>query len=441
MDMAQNDQNINTDKIELRSEEVQELLGQVPKWILRWGITIITLTILILIAGSALFRYPDIQYADIILTTENPPENLVAKITGKIQKLFVKDNQAVHSGEIIALLETAANYEDVIDVEKILKQQKELPDLAKLTAFDKNYELGELQSIFTSYVKNVQDYHNFISLNYHLKKINALKLELKKHDEYYNKLEEQSIVQQREFELAKSQFSRDSFLFKQGVITNSDIEKSESSLLKTEFSLKETETNLADARIQVSKLNQQILDLELEYNKEIKQKEILLTESYDNLLAEIEIWKQKYMLISRIEGSVSFTRFWSENQQVTENETVMTVIPENPGQIIGKINLSVEGAGKVKIGQKVNIKFANYPFMEFGMVKGDVTSISLVPNKNYYTVEVKLTNGMVTNYGRQIEFRQEMPGTAEIITENLSLFKRIINPVKSVLKRQQMNKD
>ncbi len=439
--MAQNDIKNNSEKIELRSEEVQELLGQVPRWILRWGITIIMLTVAILIIGSTLFKYPDIQYSDIILTTENPPANLVAKITGKIQKFFVKDNQIVKKGEIVALLETAANYEDVFEVEKILNAQKENTNIAVLSTLDNKYELGELQSIFSAYLKNAQDYQNFIHLNYHQKKIAAVQQELKKHDDFYKRLEEQSAVQNREFELAKRQFSRDSILFKQGVIASSDFEKSESSLLKTEYSLKETETNLADARIQVSKLNQQILDLELENNKELKQKEMQLTESYDKLMAEIEIWKQKYLLISPVDGKVSFTKFWSENQQVTENEVVMTIIPENPGKIIGKTNLSVEGAGKVKTGQKVNIKFANYPFMEFGMVRGIVTSISQVPNKNNYTVEVKLTNGMVTNYGKTIEFRQEMPGRAEIITDNLSLFKRIINPVKSVIKRQRMNSE
>lgn len=437
--MAQDNENINSNKIEIRSEEVQELLGQVPKWIVRWGITIIALTIVILIAGSAMFRYPDIQHTDLVLTTENPPANLVAKINGKIQKLFVKDNQFVKKEDFIALLETAANHEDILIAEGILKSMKESQNVSDISGFEKNYELGELQPVFAAYVKNYHDYLNFISLDYHRKKIQAIRQELKKHDDYYHTLEEQSNVQKKEHILVRRQYSRDSLLFRQGVIASSDFEKSESSLLKTEYSQKETETSLANARIQVSKLNQQILDLELEYNKEKKQKETMVAESLDKLMAEIEIWKQKYLLITQVDGRVSFTRFWSENQQVTENEIVMTIIPDKPGQIIGKINLSVDGAGKVRPGQMVNIKFANYPFMEYGMVRGEVTSISQVPNQNFYLVEVRLTNGLVTNYGKQIEFRQEMPGKAEIITENLSLLKRIINPVKSVVKRQQMN--
>lgn len=438
--MTQPDEKINTDKIEIRSEEVQELLGQVPRWILRWGITIIALTIVVLIAGSALFRYPDVQDAEIILTTENPPANLVARIHGKIQTLFVKDNQLVKNEEVLALLETAANYEDVMEAEKLLKGWRENRYDASQIDFGTDYELGETQSFFASFVKNYQDYRHFILLDYHRKKIQSVRQELNKYDDYYQRLEEQSVVQGKELELARKQFRRDSALYRQGVIASSDYEKSESNMLKIEFAYKETETSLATARIEVSRLNQQILDLELEHNRELKQKENLVTESYDKLMAEIEIWKQKYLLITPVDGRVSFTRFWSENQQVTEGEVVVTIVPENPGRILGKINLSVEGAGKVRKGQQVNIKFANYPFMEFGMVKGVVTSISQVPNQSYYTVEVKLTNGLITNYGNEIEFRQEMPGKAEIITENLSLLKRIINPVKSVIKRQGMNR-
>ena len=438
--MTQHHENKDTDRIEIRSEEVQELLGQVPRWILRWGISIIALTIIVLIAGSALFRYPDIQEAEIILTTENPPANLVARINGKIQTLFVKDNQLVKKGDILALIETAASYEDVMKAEKLLGDWRENMNDATRTEFNTDYELGELQSFFSSFVKNYHDYQHFILLNYHQKKIKSVQQELNKYDDYYQRLEEQSIVQGKELDLARRQFRRDSSLHIQGVIASSDYEKSESSMLKIEYAFKETETSLATARIQVSKLNQQILDLELEYNKELKQKENLITESYDKLMAEVEIWKQKYLMITPVDGRVSFTRFWSENQQVTEGEVVVTVVPENPGQILGKINLAVEGAGKVRMGQQVNIKFANYPFMEFGMVQGEVTSISLIPNQNYYAVEVRLTNDLITNYGTNIEFRQEMPGRAEIITENLSLLKRIINPVKSVIKRQGMNK-
>ncbi|GHS98150.1 hypothetical protein FACS189421_06210 [Bacteroidia bacterium] len=46
--------------MELRSEEFQEVLGDTPPWILRGGITLLAIVVLVLLAGSAVFKYPDI---------------------------------------------------------------------------------------------------------------------------------------------------------------------------------------------------------------------------------------------------------------------------------------------------------------------------------------------------------------------------------------------
>ena len=81
--------------IELRSEEVQDILGRVPSWIVRWGTIVILVIVGILLAGGWLFRYPDIKSAGIEVTTEHPPYTLMARSTGKIEKLFVTDTQGV----------------------------------------------------------------------------------------------------------------------------------------------------------------------------------------------------------------------------------------------------------------------------------------------------------------------------------------------------------
>jgi HlyD family secretion protein len=104
--------------------------------------------------------------------------------------------------------------------------------------------------------------------------------------------------------------------------------------------------------------------------------------------------------------------------------------------IIGKLNIPLSGSGKVKVGQKVNIRLTNYPYMEFGMLQGVIKSISLVPIDNTYIAEVEFPKGLTTNYGRQLELSQEMQGSAEIITADLRLIERIINPIKALLKNQ-----
>lgn len=46
------------DKIELRSEKIRDILGEVPNKFVRWGITIIFILLLILIATLSCLEFP-----------------------------------------------------------------------------------------------------------------------------------------------------------------------------------------------------------------------------------------------------------------------------------------------------------------------------------------------------------------------------------------------
>ena len=48
-------------KIELRSEKVRHIIGEIPSGIVRYGITIITIVILVLLVGAYLYLIPNHQ--------------------------------------------------------------------------------------------------------------------------------------------------------------------------------------------------------------------------------------------------------------------------------------------------------------------------------------------------------------------------------------------
>ena len=98
------------------------------------------------------------------------------------------------------------------------------------------------------------------------------------------------------------------------------------------------------------------------------------------------------------------------------------------------------GAGKVEVGQRVNIKLDNYPYMEFGLLEGEVSNISMVPvaseDGGYYTAEIVLTQKLITNYKKELPFNQEMQGVAEIITKDRRLIERLIDPLVSIFRER-----
>ena len=53
----------NIEKIEPKSEQVSEILGKPPKWLIRWGISVIFIIIAGLFVGSYFFKYPEVLTA------------------------------------------------------------------------------------------------------------------------------------------------------------------------------------------------------------------------------------------------------------------------------------------------------------------------------------------------------------------------------------------
>lgn len=427
--------------IELRTEKVQDILGHIPNWIVRWGMLTFLVVILLLIGGSHIFRYPHIVMAPMKVTTENPPAEAIARTDGRIMRLFVVDNQQVEAGQVLALIENTAEFNHVQLLSRILDSIQDritVPDSLLTLELPLYLRLGDIQNSYATFVKNLEDLKNFLELNYHNLKVSSIENEIERFKAYSWTLKKQSKILLGERDLAMNQFNRDSTLFVQGVIPEADYEKSKSSLLQTQRAYEVSRSTLVNSDIEIARLQQQILDLKLQRSNELGKLQLSVQETYENLVADLAEWEHRMVLRTNVAGTVSFTRFWSENQNVTTGELVMTVIPENPGDIIGKLELPVKKSGKVKPQQDVNVKFDNFPYMEYGIVRARIKTISLVTDNNAYSVLVEFPNGLSTNsYGDDIIFSQDMQALAEIITNEESLLERIINPVRSVIMRQK----
>ena len=112
------------------------------------------------------------------------------------------------------------------------------------------------------------------------------------------------------------------------------------------------------------------------------------------------------------------------------------ILSECPGgeTWIGRALLPIQRSGKVKAGQRVIVRFTNFPDQEFGVVNGRLSSVSLVPSEDNYMVEIAFPNGLTTNYRKNLPVSYEMKATAEIVTDDVRLIERFFQPLKKVLK-------
>ena len=414
------------------------MLGKVPGWLTRNGIIVFLFLLALLIFGSWVFRYPDIKRAGIVVTSVNPPADLEARSSGKIVELFVSDNDLVEPGDVLAMIENPASFEDVmklkgglafLDTVPIEQVTEDLPEM-------KNARLGSIQTGYSVFLKSYRDYLEFKQIDYHQRKIALLRSELEKQQVYTRSLNERARIQEEAYNLALRQFNRDATLYEQGVVSQSDLEKSRSAMLQERNQWQEIVSLMAENNITVAQTEEEVVDLELKQKDQESQILNTLEESLSNLKASIASWEQNYLLVAPVSGAVTFTRFWSENQNVKAGEKVLTIIPTDAGSMVGKIRLPMEGAGKVRVGHQVNIQFDNYPHLEYGMVKGYVSNISRVPDDDFYMVEVELPRGLRTFYEIDIPFSQNLQGQAEILTDKMRMLERVLNPIKSAITKQ-----
>ena len=258
----------------------------------------------------------------------------------------------------------------------------------------------------------------------------AARRELNEYQIYISHLHNEVNLNKEELKLALSSYSREEILYKKGLVSASDYEKEQQAYLASKRGTEQMQTTLSSARIQEAKLHQTIVEIQLEQNQKANSLQVALQTAYDQLQVSINNWKLAYLFTAPTDGILSYNEVWQKNQNITAGDKVFSVVAENSGAVIGKAKLPVSNSGKVKSGQRVNIRLTGYPYMEYGFLTGKVSSISLLSNEDSYTVTVELPDTLQTSYNHILEFQGELSGSAEVLTDERSFTVRLLGPLR-----------
>lgn len=428
----------NPEEITLtEQDEIQEILGHPPGWILRWGITVILFVVAMLLVLSWVVKYPDVIPASIELTTENPVIPLVARQSGKLSLLLVQDQEKVDSGQVLAILENPANYVHIQQLAAMLDQTDQLEEAAILDLnWPKNLDLGPLQSTYASFTQKLSDYAFFGEQRAVYRKIRSLREQKENLFNLNKSLERQRGTLQEEKNLAQTKLERDQELLKSGAVSKEDVERSKAAVLQYDRQLENLTTQVLNNEVRIENLEVQIIDLQQRRKEDQNFKELSIQEHLDRLKGDLDAWRQEYALIAPVDGQVVMSTIWSPQQPVAAGTEVMLIVPEEgTGAKFGRGELPIAGSGKVEEGFDVNISLAGYPSQEFGQLRGTVKKIAPVPlNKATYLVEISLPDPLITTYKDTIPFSPQLSGTAEIITEDRRLIERFLDKIWDLFK-------
>ncbi len=427
------------DDIRLRSEQVNEVLENPPHWMIRWGSLLILLIIAVFFLLASIIKYPDFIESPIIISSENPPERMEVTIDSRIEKILFQDHQSVRKGDLVLILESTANYQDVLALERLVDEFSTTEQLNRFPLKETaKFRLGEIQEDFNAFAKAVQDESLFNNLQPYAVEGMMADKNIKDYESRIVNLKQQCELEKTKVQLTEKNYNRCELLQQRGVISPQELENEKLKLLEVQRSLKNTQITLAQLDEAIVNFRKTKTGAAINTVKDQATFSTAAVQLFEKLRKSIRQWKRTYLLYSATDGTLSFLKFLGEKQFVKNGTNLFSILPDSRQVIIGQMLIGPQNQGKLKPEQKVLIKLDNFKYQEYGVVKGLVKSISLTPDKeNKYYVEVTLPNGLKSSYNKNIAFDKELSGNASIVTEELTIVQRIFNQLRTILKYQE----
>jgi len=419
------------------TDDMQDIITAVPSWLLRWGITIFFGLLFLIVVLATLVKYPDIVNATLKIDSPNSPKPIVSKVSGKLVKLLVTENEMVTEGQPLAYLESTADHQKVLTLLSNLKelQQQMLEDKPindrHFNEAD-NIQFGELQSAYQVFYQEYLSYRSSINNGFLVKKKAYLQKDLDYLGKQQQQLSAEKKIQQKDYDLSGDEYNMHKKLEQERVETPAELRQEESKYLAKKSALLQTESSIISGDNNYVAKQSEVTELD----NQVQEEKAKFLQALNSLISTAEDWKSKYVLTAAQPGKLIFAGIIQENQVLTPGQEVFYIDPGNEG-FFGEMSITQGNMGKVKEGQQVLIKLRSYPFEEYGMIKGRIKYISEVPYKDsVFISKVDFRAGGASDMRRPIHLKQGMMADAEIITQDATIMQRITRSFFKVLDKK-----
>lgn len=417
------------------SEAVTHILGSPPHWLARWSSVIMVGVVGFLVTLAWLIHYPDKVPAGIVITMQVPPATVVAQASGHLETLAVRDGDDVQGGAVLGRVQNSVDPGAAAQLAAVLAGWRDdvLPAdsvVSSLTVLP----LGELQGECAAMAHAYAAYSWYLDADPLGVQTRALAAQRAPLQDRIASLQRQRTLLATEVMVAERGYERTQRLAQRQDASLLTLDDRERTVLAAKRALESTLVEQANTQLELDRIDQTITELAVRDRQQHQDLLIALRQAVKTLSGRLASWEHTYVLRAPIAGRVSLSHFWTDTQFVRSGEDVMAIVPAEAQTPVGRVSLPISRAGSVQVGQIVFIRLDNYPGEQFGLLKGRVEAISPVPLAARYAVKVTLPDGLVTTFGRRLEYQQEMQGQAEIVVEDLRIIDRIFYQFRRMFK-------
>ena len=378
-----------------------------------------------------LLEYKDTISAPLTITTEVTPVDIYARTTGEI-KLLVSNDAIVQKGAPLAIIRNTAVYEDVALLKaKLAIKNRNSIDIAKDLCAAQTLNVGELRPALIQIDKTLEAYQSFLNTDNHQALIASRNTQIEQYKIRKSLLKKKFEILARDRIFEQKNIARKEKLLADSVIAATEMEEANRKIVVQDLANLENETDLNALDLNIETLKREMEEVTGQFSLNKLTYINAIKEALRRLKNDLTAWELKYLLIANVTGRCVYKAYFNDYQFVRKDEKIFSLIPSQKTPYFALLQLPIQGAGKVKTNQEVYVKLNNYPFMEFGVLKGKIKDISALPFDNHYNVQVNFPPDLITTYGDTLQPQPLMHGVGEVIVERKSLYGRISEQVKS----------
>jgi multidrug resistance efflux pump len=417
-------------------DAIQEIVAYAPTSLMRWGVTALGITVIILLLFSWLVSYPELVRGRFTVTTQTPPSRLVAQVAGEVETIRCQEGEHVRSGEPLVVFRSATSYDNVTQLVRSLDaMDRALQSGSEIPEADASLPMGSLQDAYAEFLQSLSDFRELRpETRYFDEKRVVMAEQLETQVRLGTTLEKQQALLAQDLELARRELERRQRLRKEGLLSATDVETAEKAFLQQREAVENGLATINRNRIEIAGYRSSALELDRQRSEARRKRYLDLRKAIQSLRSAITAWENLYVIKAPYAGNVSYFRELHPNQHVAAYEPVVAILPDSMG-FVARVKIDQRGAGKIHEGQRVILRFDSYPDRQFGTVLGRVASIprlGMTDDKDQmiYLLDVGLPAGLETSYKVKLDFRQELRGDADIVTAERRLIQRLFDQLR-----------
>ena len=260
---------------------------------------------------------------------------------------------------------------------------------------------------------------------------------------------QQALAQlQTEAAAYESRLARLQPLVEEGVIAQEQLFQAEQALREHQRLMTQSNGELQQSLSEIEGLQAQLSQRqsegqrsELETQQRLQELEVQLAEvqskiaETEHLVAAARTKLEQMYLYAPVDGIVSSLNVKNNGEVTQPGQTIAEIAPEGAPLMLSAV-LPNRDAGFVREGMDVQIKFDAFPYQDYGIVSGTVTSISpdtKVDEKlgAVYTVEIALESSSAIA-AQRMQLKAGQTASAEIITRQRRIIDIFLDPIKKL---------